>query len=173
MYYGYCTVMDIDPLWFLSSDDKEKKKKAMTTMSLTPPAKDTSSEVSGKTCQFEGEDLFNKEIYKWSDGTRIKKNPINLPCGECNQYLFKDKEGCVPYTFESLENVQEDKTYCQLHPKDCKDSEHPLPKGQNYRIFCDINDPKNTKNIPEYVNCIPRTGLCTVDAKAPKQICPF
>ena len=144
MYYGYCTVMDIDPLWFLSSD-KEKKKKDMTTMSSNPPAKDTSQGAAGKTCQFEGEDLyFKKKIYKWSDGTRIKENPLNLPCGECNQYLFKDKEGCVPYTFEPLENVQEDKS----------------------RSFCNIDGPNNT-------NCIPRTGICTIDAKAPKQICPF
>lgn len=167
MYYGYCTVMDIDPLWFLSSD--KEKKKATTTMSSTPPVKDTSTETSGKTCKFEGEDLFNKKIYKWSDGTHIVKNPTNLPCSECNQYIFKDKNECVPYIFDSSENVQKDKSFCELHPsKDCVE-----PKDQHLRIFCDINDPKNTKNIPEYVNCIPTTGMCIIDTKAPKQICPF
>jgi len=151
--------MDINPLWFLSSDDKEKTKEK-TAMSSTPPAKDTSSDASGKTCQFEGED----KVYKWGDGKKLPKN-TSIQCGECNQYLFKDKEGCVPYMFDPVQNVYEDKSFCQLHPsKDCVE-----PKDQKLKTFCDINDPKNTQKK----NCIPLTGVCTADAKAPKQICPF
>lgn len=91
-----------------------QSKKNITTS--LPPSPLT--ENGNKTCQFEGEDLYNNKVYKW-DGTQVKINPTNVLCNECNQYLFKDEKGCSSYIFDKNENSRQtvDSGVCTVNAK--------------------------------------------------------
>lgn len=67
-----------------------------------PPKPDPQQDVGGGMCVFENEDLILKQVYDYT-GKRVTGAP-SIKCSDCNQYLFKDEDGCVPYGFDLTEN---------------------------------------------------------------------
>ena len=43
----------------------------------------------GKVCEFEGEDLFNRKVFKKSDNSIVTANPKSLQCSECVDYMYR------------------------------------------------------------------------------------
>jgi hypothetical protein len=101
-YYGYTTIMGKPfwPDWFSSKKDNDT-----VTGSGTWTKPDPLTDIgSFNYCELEGEDLLLNKIVKY-DGTKISNQPYQLKCSECNQYLeIADEGGCVPYTFDLIEN---------------------------------------------------------------------
>ncbi len=62
-----------------------------------PPAPAT----TGPMCSFEGEDLFNKNVYL--NGTLVTTSD-QVPCSNCNQYVFRDADGCIPMGYDDVLN---------------------------------------------------------------------
>ena len=60
-----------------------------------PPLPDMSAQGM---CSFEGEDMFNQQIYDYK-GTLVVGTE-NVPCSNCNQYVFKDSDGCIPLGYD-------------------------------------------------------------------------
>jgi hypothetical protein len=91
---------------YLARDDIrkffEKKKKPVKTPGgekveepLPPKPTPTSD---GGSCTFENEDTVLKQVFSY-DGKLVKPG-TKVSCSECNQYVFKDEDGCVPYGFD-------------------------------------------------------------------------
>ena len=66
------------------------------TGTLPPPPPPDASAPG--VCSFEGEDVFNKQIYDYK-GTLVVPQ-TSVPCSNCNQYVFKDSDGCIPMGFD-------------------------------------------------------------------------
>lgn len=96
MYYGYLVVsgLPIPDFW--------RPSKTKKTADMGPPAPDPNPLISNLTCQFEGEDLYNNQIYTY-DGKKVDKSPV-ISCNQCNQYIFKDESGCAPLLFDPPED---------------------------------------------------------------------
>lgn len=78
----------------------KKKKKSVTQPSDTPN--------TGKTCEFEGEDLYNGTIFA-TDGTQIKEQP-QMTCADCTKYIYKDNDGkCYDFIHDVNYNAD---NYC-------------------------------------------------------------
>ena len=101
LYYGYRVVTDtkLIPYWVYFWKTKKSDTEG-DTGSITLPSPDN---TAGGLCKFEGEDLFTKAVYSF-DGKNL---PVDVPpilCSRCNQFIFKDDEGCTPYLFDKDEN---------------------------------------------------------------------
>ena len=86
-YYGYTLIM---------KDSQKKEPKD----DLPKPASNPS--FPGK-CEFEGEDVLNKNLYTY-DGKLVTQSDTVINCSDCPQYIFKDESGCVYYTFDETYN---------------------------------------------------------------------
>lgn len=69
----------------------------------------TEERKKGRKCLLEGEDLFNKRIFKKS-GRMISDQPKDLYCNKCGDYYYKDKGGCVKLEFDKDENIPQGDT---------------------------------------------------------------
>jgi len=97
-------------------------------------------------CNFEGEDLYNGDVYTF-DGKKVPVDVSPIECSTCNQYVYKNDEGCVTYQFDFLENTNVDDS--SLLDKMC-DPKHPERNA----------------------TCIDPHGTCT-PSLAPSKKCPF
>ena len=144
LYYGYCIVTDtkLIPDWVYFWKTK-KSDTGGDTGSLTLPDPDT---AALGYCDFEGEDLFTGDVYTF-DGKKVPVDVSPILCSTCNQFIFKDDEGCVSYIFDKLENTNIDDT--GLIDKLC-DPKHPERNA----------------------TCIQPHGTCT-PSMAPSKKCQF
>lgn len=64
------------------------------------PQKELPEPIAGTQgmCTFEGEDIFNNKIHDYN-GTLVKPD-TNVPCSNCNQYVFKDSDGCISLGYD-------------------------------------------------------------------------
>ena len=92
--------------YFVSDDIKKlfKKKPVVTPGGEKideplPPKPSPSSD--GGTCVFETEDLILKQVFDYN-GKRVTQG-TKISCSDCNQYVFKDEDGCVPYGYDREE----------------------------------------------------------------------
>ena len=93
-----------------ASKDKDKvktKDKVQIAGSLIKPDPDTSAKG---TCTFEDEDLINNSVYSY-DGTSVPweanvKDKIYIDCSQCNQYVVKDEDGCLPLGYDQVSGNQ-------------------------------------------------------------------
>ncbi len=53
------------------------------------------------TCSFEGEDVYNKKVFSY-DGDLVQPK-TQVDCSQCNQYVVKQDNGCLPMGFDSFE----------------------------------------------------------------------
>jgi hypothetical protein len=90
---GYLLRDNIRSLWV---SVRVNKKKNPDEKKPLPPKPSPSTD--GGTCLFENEDVVLKQIYGY-DGKRVQDNS-GIPCSQCNQYIFRDEDGCVPYGYE-------------------------------------------------------------------------
>ena len=144
LYYGYCTITDtkLIPDWVYFW---RTKKGDPTTGSgdLSKPSPD--SNALGY-CDFEGEDLYLGAVYTF-DGKTVPVDVSPILCSTCNQYVYKNDDGCVSYIFDKLENTNIDDT--GLLDKLC-DPKHPERNA----------------------TCIQPHGTCT-PSMAPSKKCAF
>jgi hypothetical protein len=97
-------------------------------------------------CDFEGEDLYNGDVYTF-DGKKVPVDVSPIECSTCNQYVYKNEDGCVTYQFDFLENTNVDDS--NLLDRMC--------------------DPKHPERDD---TCIQPHGTCT-PSLAPSKKCPF
>ena len=95
--------------YFISGDLKKFFKKRHDKPKVTPggekideplPPKPSPSDDSG-TCVFENEDLILKQVYDYTG--KLVKQGTRISCSDCNQYVFRDEDGCVPYGYDKTE----------------------------------------------------------------------
>jgi hypothetical protein len=139
-YVGYCIVSGrkIIPDWVYFW--KKKKGDSGTLNAPTP------DDNALGYCNFEGEDLYNEDVYTF-DGKKVPVDVSPIPCSTCNQYVYKNDDGCVTYLFDYQENTNVDDS--SLLDKMC-DPKHP----ERDRM------------------CIEPHGICT-PSLAPSKKCPF
>ena len=98
---GYVLHGDIMKLWKWWN---VKRKEDPKQENLPPKPKPTSD---GGMCHFSQEDTVLKNVHGY-DGkhARFSSDPnlVKFSCSECNQYVFKDEDGCIPYGFDKVEN---------------------------------------------------------------------
>jgi len=140
-YVGYCTVTGrkIIPDWVYFW----KNGPSGPTGSLNTPAPDNNALGY---CNFEGEDLFNEDVYTF-DGKKVPVDVSPIQCSTCNQYVYKNDEGCVTYQFDFLENTNVDDS----------------------GLLDQMCDPKHPERN---ATCIEAHGTCT-PSLAPSKKCPF
>jgi hypothetical protein len=97
-------------------------------------------------CIFEGEDLYNEDVYTF-DGKKVPVDVSPIPCSTCNQYIYKNDDGCVTYQFDFLENTNVDDS----------------------NLLDQMCDPKHPERN---ATCIDPHGTCT-PSLAPSKKCPF
>jgi hypothetical protein len=143
LYYGYRTVTDtkLIPDWVYFWKTKKEKGDAKGT--LQKPTPDTSALGY---CDFEGEDLYSGDVYTF-DGKKVSVDVSPILCSTCNQFIYKNDDGCVSYIFDKLENINIDDT-------------------KNLPIMCDPAHPERDKT------CIQPHGTCT-PSLAPSKKCAF
>jgi hypothetical protein len=141
-YVGYCTVTGckIIPDWVYFWKKKVTSGSKGTLVAPTP------DDNALGYCDFEGEDLYNGDVYTF-DGKKIPVDVSPIKCSTCNQYVYKNEDGCVNYQFNYQENINVDDSV--LLDKMC-DPKHP-----------ERND-----------TCIQPHGTCT-PSLAPSKKCPF
>jgi hypothetical protein len=132
MYYGYCVVTNTRPFWEKVETDNNG-------------GEDERDSPLGY-CTFEGEDLYNNRVYTLN-GVRVSTKTSPIKCGDCSKYLYKNKEGCAPFMFDTLIN------------SDINDS-------ASFDNFCDPAHPERDKD------CVEPHGVCTVGL-SPSKKCPF
>ena len=87
---------------FIDGKKKHGTKKRDGGGDPMPPKPDPQTDAGG-TCVFENEDLILKQVYDYS-GKRVPQG-TTVSCSACNQYVFKDEDGCLPYGYDFTENV--------------------------------------------------------------------
>lgn len=75
--------------WFAPSKPKPTKK-SDTLPPVPSPSLDTGS------CSFSEEDIMLRQVYDYN-GVPVTQNKIT--CSNCNQYVFRDEDGCVTYGY--------------------------------------------------------------------------
>ena len=65
-----------------------------------PPQPPPQDGVTGM-CVFEDQDTMMHRVFDYK-GKRVAKG-TTVSCSECNQYVFRDSDGCVPYTYDNEE----------------------------------------------------------------------
>jgi hypothetical protein len=140
-YVGYCIITGrkIIPDWVYFWKTKSNDPKG----TLNAPTPDDNALGY---CDFEGEDLYNGDVYTF-DGKKVPVDVSPIECSTCNQYVYKNDDGCVMYQFDYLENTNVDDSY--LLDKMC--------------------DPKHPERDD---TCIQPHGTCT-PSLAPSKKCPF
>jgi hypothetical protein len=140
-YVGYCVITGrkIIPDWIYFWKKTDTKPKG-TINAPTPDANALGY------CDFEGEDLYNGDVYTF-DGKKVPVDVSPIECSTCNQYVYKNDDGCVTYIFDYLENTNVDDS--NLLDKMC--------------------DPKHPERDD---TCIQPHGTCT-PSLAPSKKCPF
>jgi len=154
MYLLYCIITDTIPFWqrpdsvFTSSSTILQRPDSVFTSSSTilqPPAPDT---TALGYCTFKDDDLISNIVFGYS-GTQVPVTASPLKCSQCNQYVFKDNTGCMPYTFDRTQNTTIDDT-------------------SSLNLLCDPAHPERDSN------CIKPHGKCTVNlGNVSIQKCPF
>jgi len=86
-----------DDIRKLLSEIKQKKKAGARGSTKRLPPKPRPSGDDGM-CFFENQDIILKNVYGY-DGARVTDNS-GLLCSNCNQYVFRDEDGCVPYGYK-------------------------------------------------------------------------
>ena len=138
MYYGYLLISDKPFPEFWKNIGKKTKKNNIV--------KPTPNSNALGYCTFEGEDLYNKDVYTF-DGKKVSVDVSPIKCSDCNQYIFKDDTGCVSYIYDMIANTNID------------DSIH-------LDNFCDPAHPERNNT------CIKPHGVCT-PSMAPSSTCLF
>jgi hypothetical protein len=143
LYVGYCLITGrkIIPDWVYFW--KKKDDSGTSGGDLTLPSPDT--KALGY-CDFEGEDLFTGDVYTF-DGKKVPVDISPIECSTCNQYIYKNDDGCVGYRFDYLENTN-------------------LDDSGLIDRFCDPKHPERN------ATCIQPHGTCT-PSLAPSKKCPF
>ena len=68
-----------------------------------------------KSCEFEGEDLYNSMVFT-TDGTPVKDQQPQMTCADCTQYIYKDSEGkCYGFIHDVDYNAD---NYCLQEQKE-------------------------------------------------------
>ena len=93
---GYILRDDIRKLFSEFKQKKKARDQAQGPTQKLPPKPQPTSD--GGVCFFENQDIILKNVYRY-DGTRITDNS-GLLCSNCNQYVFRDEDGCVAYGYE-------------------------------------------------------------------------
>ena len=132
MYYGYCVITNTTPFWEKLTTDN------------TGGGDDRESSLG--YCTFEGEDLYNKRVYT-SEGIRVSADTSPIKCGDCSNYVYKNREGCTPFVYDELANPT-------------------INDSDSFDNFCDPAHPERDKD------CIEPQGVCTVGL-SPSKKCPF
>lgn len=147
LYYGYRVVTDtkLIPDWVYFWKTKKSDTGADVNGSFTLPNPDTTARGY---CDFEGEDLYSGDVYTF-DGKKVPVDVSPILCSTCNQFIYKNDEGCVSYIFNKLENTNID------------DSDIFIKN-----IMCDPKHPERDKY------CIQPHGICTPSV-APSKKCQF
>lgn len=125
--------------------DFKKKNKPTSSPQGTLSAQPPDTNALGY-CVFEGEDLYSGDVYTF-DGKKVPVDVSPIECSSCNQYVYKNSEGCARYQFDYTENTNVDDS-------NIKDK------------FCDPQHPERNSN------CIEPHGTCT-PSLSPSQKCPF
>jgi hypothetical protein len=144
LYYGYRTITNtkLIPDWVYFWRTKKEGDTAGSG-DLSKPDPDTSALGY---CDFEGEDLFSGDVYTF-DGKTVPVDVSPILCSQCNQFVYKNDDGCVSYIFDKLENTNIDDS--GLIDKLC-DPKHPERNA----------------------TCIQPHGTCT-PSMAPSKKCAF
>lgn len=71
------------------------------------PAKPT----SGGDCMFEGEDIFNKHVYK-NTGELVEDEETKVACGDCGDYVYKMDDSCYDMIFDQTYNDSKNSGVC-------------------------------------------------------------
>ena len=141
MYLIYCIITDTIPFWQQPSSILDFSSSSSTQQ----PVPDT---TALGYCTFKGDDLASNIVFGYN-GTKVPATASPLPCSQCNQYIFKDSTGCMPYTCDRSQNTTIDDT-------------------SSLNLFCDPAHPERANN------CIKPHGKCTVDlGNVSIQNCPF
>jgi hypothetical protein len=139
LYYGYCVVTNTPPFW--------------VTKPPPPPgvpgggASDGSGGEPPGYCTFEGEDLLTGRVYTVG-GSLVSENVSPIACNKCNQYVYKNDEGCVGYTYDFSENT------------------YDSSKTEDPNTLCDPLHPERK------LTCVEPHGLCT-PGLSPSKKCSF
>jgi hypothetical protein len=80
--------------YFLMRPTKKPEPKEPTGR----PDPDTSAKG---TCSFEGEDVYNKKVFSYNGDLVQPKTQVD--CSQCNQYVVKQDNGCLPMGYDSFE----------------------------------------------------------------------
>ena len=142
LYYGYRVVTDtkLIPDWVYFWRTKKDDDGGGSGTQPTPDS------TALGYCDFEGEDLYSGDVYSF-DGKKVSVNVSPILCSTCNQYVYKNDDGCVSYIFDKLENTNIDDSGL-------------LDK------FCDPAHPERNDT------CIQPHGTCT-PSMAPSTKCAF
>ena len=97
-------------------------------------------------CTFEGEDLFKHRVYTL-DGKRVSTKVSPVKCTDCSLYVYKTREGCASYMYDTLVNTG-------------------IDDSDSFDNFCDPAHPERDKD------CVEPHGICTVSL-SPSKKCPF
>lgn len=72
-----------------------------------PAAKPT----SGGDCMFEGEDVFNKHVYK-NTGELVEDEETKVACDDCGDYVYKMDDSCYDMIFDQTYNDSKNSGVC-------------------------------------------------------------
>ena len=65
----------------------------------------TSDAPKGKLCEFEGEDLFEKKVFKKIDNSMVMTNPKGMQCSECVDYIYREgPTECYEFEYTNKDN---------------------------------------------------------------------
>jgi hypothetical protein len=117
-----------------------------------PPKPDPQTDLTG-TCSFEGEDLFMKSARDYKGN--VLKPGTTVKCSECNQYVSKEDDGCLPYGFNRG----------SMGSKVCQVGTYEVPPSKE-RKSC-----QSSKDCPDNAPCA--DGYCETWMIPESKVCPF
>ncbi len=120
-----------------------------------PPKPEATDDVG--MCTFENEDVMLKMVYDYQ-GNLVSKNK-QVQCSDCNQYIFKDQDGCVPYGFNRG----------SMAGKVCTAGTYVDPKEKVCRVNGDCLDNARCVDIDPTTG----KGFCQTWMIPESKVCPF
>ena len=136
--------------WFADST-ADTKTTSESLGAAPPPSLDTGY------CTFPTQDVTLNQVYDYN-GVPVGQN--NIPCSTCNQYVFRDEDGCVTYGYTGDGGVCTIGGYTAQQEKTCSSD----------------TDCRNTSNIVSLSSSMtgPRcdSGFCNTWEIQPSKMCP-
>ena len=85
-----------------------KRYRVYKTPAVAQPSPDQDSDSDapkGKLCEFEGEDLFEKKVFKKIDNSLVTTNPKGMQCSECVDYIYREgPTECYEFEYTNKDN---------------------------------------------------------------------